>query len=56
MKKIVGKDKLIKYIKKQYGNFYTTEQIAKIIEENGCSYFKELNIKYLNFGKWEITE
>ena len=56
MKKIVGKDKLIKYIKRQYGNFYTTEQIAKIIEEDGCSYFKELNIKYLNFGKWEITE
>ena len=55
MKKIVKKDKLIKYIKKQYGNFYTVEQIAKIIEEHGCSYFDRLNIKYLNYGEWEIT-
>lgn len=54
MKKIVHKDKLIKYIKKQYEGFYTADEISKIIEEKGCSYFKKLNIKYIGYGQWEI--
>ena len=55
MEKILNEDKLIRYIKKQYGNLYTYDRIAQIIEENGSSYFKELNIEYLNYGKWKIT-
>lgn len=54
MKKIVRKDKLIKYIKKQYEGFYTADEISKIIEEEGCSCFKKLNIKYIGYGQWEI--
>lgn len=56
MEKIVNKDKLIRYIKKKYGNLYSIEYIKKTIEEIGSSYFEELNIKYMNYSKWKIVE
>jgi sulfur relay (sulfurtransferase) DsrC/TusE family protein len=56
MTRKVNKKLLIRYIRKHYGRFYTVPQIEKIIEEEGCAYFKHLNIKYLGFEIWEITE
>ena len=52
---LVTMDKLIKYIKKQYGNFYTESQIRKIIEEYGSKYFKQLDIEYINYGLKKIN-
>lgn len=51
---IVNKNKLVRYIKKSYGNFYTVQQILKQIEERGAESFKELDIRYLGFNEWEI--
>lgn len=54
----VKKDGLIKIIGREYP-YYTSEQIADIIEEYGVEYFNgrgcRFHFRYIGFGEWEIT-
>lgn len=53
--KIVNIKGLLKFLKKEYGNFYTVEQLKKMIEEYGANSIDN-RITYLNFGQWSIKE
>lgn len=49
---------LCKVIRRHYGERYTTDEIVKIIEDEGCTYFnnENLHIEYKSFGNFLVTE
>ena len=53
--RIVNIKGLLRFFKKEYGNFYTVEQLKKMIEENGANSIDN-RVTYLNFGQWSIKE
>ena len=59
--KIVNLRQLVNIIKKDFGKFYTTEEIESKIEAFGAQSFYNFfgaskSINYLGYEKWEVIE